>query len=125
MRTPKMSPIVKENRARLINAFSILRKRGLAARANFMCCMSCGIAEMEKKYEGKKEGFVFWYRQGEDDIRELGRVHLCLGCFGSFDEVRDEKVGREVVPVLREAGLNVIWNGDVCTKILVDLKEVN
>jgi len=95
-------------------AFAKLRTKGWVARMNFMCCGSCGCAELENKY-GLKDGdkFVFYHGQGNDNLKANGRVNLIWGA-----TVED---GGDLVDILDEFGLLPVWNGSTNRTIRIHL----
>jgi len=129
MKAPlKNDETVKTNRGLLLDAFAALRQRGFFARANYLCCSSCGFSALQVRFDeltpeekSETKGFVFWHSQNEDDIWARGEVNLAFGSFSGFDE--DEKVGKEIVSVLESFGLHPEWDENPARKILVPLKE--
>lgn len=54
-------------REKIAAAFRQIRKEGGVARMNFMCCSSCGWAELAEKYgEDSDRTMVFWNQQADD-----------------------------------------------------------
>lgn len=88
---------VEGNRERLVKAFADLRRQGLIARANFMCCQGCAgsaiadeVSKMPKEKATKVRGCVYWHHQDEDNIREAGNVYLA---YGDLDTTGHGKIG--------------------------------
>jgi hypothetical protein len=124
------------NRGMLVKAMEDLRKEGLIARSNFMCCQTCAgydiaqkVSDMTTEEAGKVNGCVYWHRQDEDDLRERGALYLA---YGPLETTRHgtiglptEVVGRMVVKALEARGLTVKWNGNGNDRIWVDLTKPN
>tara|TARA_R100000655_G_scaffold65695_1_gene104116 strand:+ start:1141 stop:1494 length:354 start_codon:yes stop_codon:yes gene_type:complete len=106
MRKPRKLAKIKNKMNNIKNAFAKLRKLGWVARMNFSCCGSCGCMELEDKYKLKDgDKFVFYHRQGADNLKAWGRVNLIWG--SSVEN------GSELVDVLDEYNLLPVWNGSV------------
>ena len=86
-------------------AFSALRKAGYFAKMNFMCCQSCGWAAVPSE---KAEKVVFFHAQ-DNEQRKAGKNFL-LAWAGA---------GKEIVSILKAAGLKVHWNGSLSERILI------
>ncbi len=124
-----MRPATMETRSRVLAAFRELRKRGLLARANYMCCQSCaGYALAQRasdlKTAGKEiVGVVFWHRQDDEYFRRSGRLYLAYGDVETREHgpigMDTASVGRLVVETLERHGLAVTWDGDPGRRILV------
>lgn len=117
--------------------FRELRKMGYVARQNFSCCTGCAGAEIadeigERVSSGgvKKEtirGTVFYTRQDNDTLNDIGSVYLAYG------PVESEKVGHvgieaievgvEVTDLLAKLNIPYDWSGLPDSKICVDLKQ--
>lgn len=95
------------NKQSLNAAFVQLRNAGYFAKQNFLCCGSCGWAEMTNK-EAKKA--VFYHGQDADDLKENGSCYLSW----SGD-------GKEIVKILRANGVDAEWNGEAGTRILITI----
>jgi len=113
-------------RTNLLKAFKELRKEGIVARANYMCCQSCGCAGIDEALvkNPKKIGFTFWHHQDNEDLQNSGKVYLAYGIHAGdeTDEECDKKVllvANKIVDKLKEAGLIIEWNGNTNTRILV------
>lgn len=102
------------DREKVKTVFAKLRKAGWFARMNFMCCSSCGWAELSEKYgEDDNKNIVFYNKQSADafDINgNLGNSYLPLQWSGN---------AREVVAELALAGFGVEWDGtaDKCVMV--------
>ena len=92
-------------------AFSALRKAGYFAKMNFMCCQSCGWAAVPSE---KAEKAVFFHAQ--DNARRKTGKSFCLSWSGD---------GKEIVSILKAAGLKIQWQGSSHQRILVAQEERN
>lgn len=116
----------------LNEAFKVLRKMGYIARQAFSCCSSCAgydichsTGEAIKKDPRKKDklrGCVFYTRQDYDSMLGTGEVYIAFGGMNITDigrvGVSDVEVGNDVARVLREAGIEVTWNGSPDRRII-------
>ena len=110
-------------KAHLGLAFRAMRKAGLVARQNFSCCGSCAGYEIATDIEAmptatreRVYGTAFYTRQTAADFARRGFTGLYIS-YGPVD-VDDTQVGLDVVAVgqivatcLREAGIEVEWDG--------------
>ena len=104
---------IEDTRKKVLSAFRKIRRRGVRARANFLCCTNCATSGLNVK--GKRGG-VYWHAQNEESFRRDGE--LVIGFFtetgkGSVD------VARDLVKLLKAEGLEVEWNGTGDQKITV------
>lgn len=106
----------KEQSLKLSAAFRAMRKAGLTARRNFSCCQSCGCYEIcdDKK---SKLVYAFYHRQDEEDRRAGHDFYIAYG--GTKDDELSQQAGDITSRCLKEAGLEVEWNGSVETRIKV------
>lgn len=88
----------------LNRAFKSLENAGYYAKQNYWCCSSCAWSDIGNS----RDKVVFYHEQDADMLRECGKVYLAW----SGD-------AREIVAILKGAGLIVEWNGDPNTRILV------
>jgi hypothetical protein len=114
--------IMESFNKRLSTAFRAMRKAGLLARQNFLCCGNCGGYAMATKAvelkkagktvngcafyhaqanESKNEGRDFYITYGELDTTEFGTIGLPT-----------VEVGKIVASCLADAGVKHEWNGD-------------
>ncbi|MFQ5801391.1 MAG: hypothetical protein ACE5JQ_00670 [Candidatus Methylomirabilales bacterium] len=103
----------------LLKAFKKLEKKGLIARANFMCCTTCasnGVA-WDAEITGVKGG-VYWHAQDEESLGQRNELHIGFAAAG-FDSGNTAEVGKILAETLTEEGLDVIWDGDPNKKVLV------
>ncbi|NDJ34543.1 MAG: hypothetical protein GYB64_07725 [Chloroflexi bacterium] len=103
---------------RLDRAFVALEEAGIVARQNFTCCQSCGHAEIGMEADESAFGYVFYHNQDTESAYEYGSLMLAYGAFTHEDE-DIERVGKQVVEMLRQHGLPVAWNGSIHTRIAV------
>lgn len=115
-------------REKLNIAFKIMRKNGLIARQNYLCCGSCAgydltIDAVKRVQSGKiVNGCCFYTRQDNSGLQFNGRVYLGYGCLESTEAgtigLSTEHVGVIVVDALDRAGLKYEWDGNPDTRIL-------
>lgn len=124
----KYGEMIEERRSILLGVFKNLRKAGLIARANFLCCTGCASSalfhlydEMPDEKKSKVRGCAYWHSQNEDDIWERGKVNIGYGALGDDSDEADVSIGREIFSALESAGLDPVWSGDANQKILVPL----
>ena len=123
----------------LDDAFAALRERGVAAEQAFSCCNNCGFHEIHEVAAGPQwAGFVFFHMQDAERLIETGETYLSYGMFWRHYRTREESdamsgtekdayykeqtldlMRRVVVPVLREHGMEVDWDGDLDVRVLV------
>lgn len=105
------------DRERITAAFTQLRRSGYICRSNFLCCSSCGAAEIAAKFQAKgvpedQWKAVYWSRQRNESFRwrngEL-RPNLNGTLFLNW-----QGNGKEIVEALIEAGFGaarIVWDG--------------
>ena len=108
-----MNKAIRSCKGKLYAAFRELRKDGIDARANFMCCSSCAVAALDKS-DGN--GGVYWHAQANDFFNERGYVHI--GFVGDCDH-EQRGVALRLVSTLKDYGLDVEWDGDLGSKVVV------
>ncbi|GAB1822866.1 DUF6891 domain-containing protein [Herbidospora sp. RD11066] len=96
---------------RISRAFEELDTSGITAREDFTCCRTCGNSEIGDEGGPGARGFVYFHSQGTEAAADGHGLSLMYGGFDGSPETT-AAVGREVVKVLEEAGLPVVWNGD-------------
>ena len=95
------------------------------ARKSFSCCGSCGSYELANKCdETGKKGYLFYSRQSKDNLTEGGRVYFNFSAQDKTlgDDAQDDltkKLGENVVRIFKKNGVNVEWDGNTNTAILV------
>jgi hypothetical protein len=111
---------------RLDRAFEKLEHSGIVARQNFSDCGTCGAAEIEdemqaaRKQGRKVRGYVFFHEQDAEGAVD-GSLYLSYGARAD-DQSAHLAIAREVVDVLKRAGLDANWNGRHDTRIGVKLE---
>ena len=114
-----------EVKKRLNEAFREMRKRGIMAKQDFTCCMTCGNSEIERFIRKKDHGYCFYHAQDKDRMFSKERMfvanelYLCYGGATSRDD--PEPVGRQVCEILRSHAFEVEWDGSEETRIRVIL----
>lgn len=102
----------------LNNAFKTFDKVEIIAKQDFTCCLTCGNSEINKYFEPNSAGYAFYSAQDYEDLRMNDNVYLA---FSSWDgnEEKSKEVGFIIKKHLKNYGLNVDWNEDVRTRIMV------
>jgi hypothetical protein len=102
--------------------FRALRKMGLVARQNFLCCSTCACAELYDRLTDDKIGAVYYHQQDAARMREQGT--LCIRYSGNEDngECSQRVVGEIVVAALRARGFDPEWDGDPAKVIEVSVE---
>jgi hypothetical protein len=91
----------------------IEQKHGIAMRSNFLCCQSCGHAELEK--ENLQYGF--YHVQDMEHAARDGKLYLAFSTEGEDDVQTAETIVNE----MRAEGCTVEWNGTAGKRIVVDV----
>jgi DNA-binding NarL/FixJ family response regulator len=99
---------------RIDDAFAALRAQGFFAKAHHTCCQSCGLAEIP---EGRYDEYVFYHMQDAEYLKQDGVCYLAWGFSGPTLETK--RKARLICTALREAGLEVDWDGSEHTRIKV------
>lgn len=113
---------IRNGKALLAVAFREMRKQGLLAKQNFMCCRSCGSHALWNtmgEQPGKYKGAVFYCKQDGDNLRESGKFYLGFGAADTDDDKETTIIGWMVQSALVKSGLQVEWDGSPGTRILV------
>ncbi len=117
-----------EIKRRLRFCFKQLRKEGVYARANFLCCNACAgstIFRMRKEDPdgfGKKfYGLCFYHAQDNEEL-EAGR-NFCI-TFTSFEDGRESEVAQHVLSVLNKNGITASWDSNIAHRISVSLQDL-
>ena len=115
----------------LKKAFADLRKQGILAKQNYMCCMGCAsgalgeeIKKANKETPNKYMGGAYYHQQDAETLRESGFCHIGYGCAPDtkFDnELMALTVGQAVKMTLERYGLKVEWDGDTSERICVSI----
>jgi hypothetical protein len=120
-RTIERKPLLNE-------AFKLMRKQGMLARQNFMCCGNCGITalgQLSDENPGKWDGMVFYHRQNTKFMREGDDLTLNYSTTGLPDDDVTSAVGRKVTAILDQVGLKWEWDGNAasCIEVLIGSYE--
>ncbi len=125
---------------RLNEAFKDMRKAGLLARQNYLCCGSCagyGIAgifqervDKDEKMLEKIKGSVFYHHQDTENLNNPNTESFYLR-YGKISTSKNnetalstEEVGKIITEILTKHGIVCSWNGDADTCIEVFKKYV-
>jgi hypothetical protein len=103
-------------RRALREAFKTMRKNGLVARMNFLCCQNCGITQISDELdEGKhrnKIGYAFFHSQDNSDIENRGEVYIAWGHVKDKpNKIEKKQVSDVICNAIESAGLKVVWDG--------------
>jgi hypothetical protein len=128
-----VSRAVEDMKVRLNRAFAALRRQGLIARQNYLCCSSCAgysITEDAVKRVGKGKkvnGCVFYHRQDTERFLEGNTLFLAYGELDSTElgtiGLPTAQVGALVMAALEAEGLEPHWDGDPNARIELDPEE--
>lgn len=95
----------------ITKAFNCLRKKGILARQNFLCCQTCGSYDLNEQMKKlNKKGYTFYHKQDNDRLLRTGQ------CYLAFDSL---ETGKLVYKCLKQFNLNVEWNNDENTRIFI------
>ena len=109
---------------RLDGAFDELARVGVVGRQNFSCCGNCGVAEIGDEMDDERaaglavRGYVFYHEQDTEAATEGCGLHLSFGAVEP-GEAAAVAVGAAIVRVMREQGLDTVWDGRAGSRILV------
>jgi hypothetical protein len=114
---------------RLATALDALERKGIIARQNFTCCMTCGHTEIGDELEqfeqagGVARGYVFFHQQATERVVDGGDINFAYGSV--LEDVGSEAIAAELADELRNVGLEVDWNGEssMCVMVNVDWKR--
>ncbi len=121
-----MEKRLREIKARLTAAFAEIRRNGLMARQNYLCCSNCALSDASIKccVPGRKEhGVVYYHAQDGEGLAENG---ICAIRFASFNRDHDpstKEIGQITETALVRQGLTVDWGGDPGKVIFVSMPE--
>lgn len=119
-------------------AFQTMRKAGLLARQNYLCCQTCGgyamstaATELIDKGTKKEEikGCVYYHNQDNERKRDGGNFNLA---YGEIDTTKygdvgmsTKEVGKLVCKILSVFEIPYEWNGKESDRITIiqDSKE--
>ena len=123
----------------LSEAFEELAGIGILGREDFTCCGTCLSVEIfdERDESRTWRGYLAYHQQDTDVIAMSGTTHLNYGTFldaylpfeewealsdaekdATYERLTVELM-REAIPVLERHGVEVVWDGDLATRILV------
>lgn len=105
---------------KLSKAFEEMNNSGIVARENFTCCQTCGSSEIGDYAQEQDFGYVFYHQQDTERAVEGDGVYLSYGHLGLAKKSMKEMTN-QIIQTLEKNGLNVVWNGSVHTRILVNL----
>ncbi|MBO1900884.1 cAMP-binding protein [Leucobacter weissii] len=126
--------------SRLSRAFAELAEIGVLGREDFTCCGTCGSAEIWDERDDSRvwRGYLYYHTQDAERIPEDRSTYVGYGAFldahlpedewnALNEEQQDERYERivtglmvdEVFPVLERHGIEVSWNRDLGTRILL------
>lgn len=117
------------NKAKLNNLFKELRKDGLVARQNFLCCGGCASSEIGSMAEKRGlPGGVYYHQQdadklyGRDYFMQKPAEEVYLG-YGALDEadIDSRQIGIMICVAASRVGLEVEWNGSSAQRVKVKL----
>lgn len=127
--TPENYQRIAEIRANLLRAFAHLRRNGIYARANHLCCQSCAGSDIwnmyqtDPKFAEKYKGYVYWHAQDEEGFQEGFNVWLAYGGFKD-DQSVDLEVAKQIMEVLKKYDVPADWNGSTSTRIEIQIVPV-
>ncbi len=96
----------------LTKAFRALKKKDYYAERDDACCRSCALAALPEKFHCLH---VFTTMQDEEDLMDKGE------CYISWAAPEDSP--DEIIEELLNAGLTVVHDGSVNTRILIRTNE--
>lgn len=111
---------------RLDAAFEALEAKGIVARHNFTCCMTCGSAEIGEEIAAAQAigvpayGYAFYHMQDTDSAVAGGGIYIAYGALEE-GEAAALDVAREIVSTLEAHGLETEWDGSWDRRIGVPL----
>ena len=116
---------IAEIRVRVSRAFQELENTGFVAKMRFGCCMSCAMHELSAIAEkAARDRAVYWHEQDEEHFQEGGPLHIryCHLPMPSAEEELegvDGHIANQVAAALKNAGLQIEWDGSPRTTIQV------
>jgi hypothetical protein len=122
-----------------------IRKTGIVFLRNFLCCQTCGCAEIDSRYTDKKGsiplrkarikiGYAFWHKQDNDSLLADGKengvgVYLAYGSFHvgdsrlapkkKEDRIASSRIAGHLVSIFSKWGVRVEWNGSENERVKV------
>ncbi len=125
----------------LMGAFAALAEIGVLARAGFTCCGTCGNAEIGDERDDSRvwRGYVFYHSQDAESMIEERSTYVGYGAFLSaylsedewnaldgagqdefYERITLDLMNQEVIPTLQVHGVEVEWDGNFDTRILLN-----
>jgi hypothetical protein len=125
----------------LMGAFSALAEVGVLARAGFTCCGTCGNAEIGDERDDSRvwRGYVFYHSQDAESMIEERSTYVGYGAFlgahisedewnaldgagqdDFYERITLDLMNQEVIPLLQRHGVEVEWDGNFATRILLN-----
>ena len=98
--------------------FKLLRKNGIVARQNFMCCQGCAGAALTDKY-GDNKKVVYYTSQDNATLKKYGELYLAYGLTNCTIDGAEQELGNLIVNLAKDLSLNVDWSGDINERILI------
>jgi len=124
-----------EKKVALRAAFKDMRKAGLMARMNYMCCQNCAgyamTTEAVKRIDAGTpqediKGCVFYHNQDNANLERDRKFYLAYGNMDSTEYgtigLPTETVGQIVVEILDKYDIKTEWDGNASSRIFVDLE---
>lgn len=123
----KQGVAFETNMAKVGEALKALRRQGMIARQNFLCCGNCAATalgiQLDKSRAAGKEiaGAVYFHKQDAESALKYGTLYLGYGAGDPYESrgVESRAVGMLIVTALRSTGLDVKWSGDAWERIEV------
>lgn len=124
----------------LPQAFAELAEIGILGRENFSCCGTCGSSEIWDERDDTRQwrGYLYYHTQDTDNIFESRETYVGYGAFldafyaekewkkvkkkdreETYDTITRNLMVNEVFPVLEKHGIEVEWNQNLDTRILL------
>ncbi len=102
----ELIPVIREKVDRL---FEFLEERtGIVAEQNWTCCLSCGIAAMQKEHPGKP--YVFYHAQDNETWYNPNRKILLV-------EFSDYSTAADFCNAALDIGIELDWSGRMSERI--------
>lgn len=116
--------LLSDFRKRLDRAFRALRRRGIFARRNFLCCQGCGCSDIAIRYEDKEfsdkhRAWLFYHQQDESNLGK-GFTYITWG--HRDDDAAEETLSAlatEICGILNKFGLNTEHDGTSSQRIKI------
>ena len=110
--------------AKLNVAFAKIRKAGILARQSFWCCQTCGSSAMDQRIDElavKSKapfGCCFYHRQ-DAAYKKEGEPFYLTYYTSNEDICTTEQIGRKIVHILNENGIETDWDGTSVQRIKI------